>query len=716
MMQLPTGGGKTVIAGELLKGRLTDGRKAVWLTHRKELADQTCGMLTGARVSAMTDVLWTPGTDAPAMSGGVVILMAQTVGRRTAKMEVWDRYASDDLMVIDEAHHAAAEGWERAMIQWPGQVVGMTATPWRLSEKEGFDHLFKELIPGPQVADLQASAWLCDASVRIPTPDQQIRGGETDQTGEYTPGGIEEANSKRVMTAGALEFWQEHAQGRQTIAYAVSIDHAHNLVKVFREVGVRAEAILGDTDLQKRNRAIEAFRAGNLEVLVNVVVATEGFDLPDASCVLVTRPTKSLALFMQMLGRGLRPKGDGGDCLILDLSANSLAHGPPEEDREWSLRPRRLQSPGASPYQRCPACARQVHPAHHNCPRCAAPLGKECGRCGKWRAWKRWAFEEHCGDAHELVCDHCHIDAHKRAHLPVTPPLDGLADLVDEEDDAMQSQVNAEIDAGLADRLAPLLRGLLDDERQSVMGAKASREYELLQSIQTHELAMGDDSTLDIAFSDHVAGLPEDQRPQNEPQKYRMFVEWEDSLSQKLDGWRKEIANLKTQPVDEGLILGNARDKIMHLLSLEARKTGLTLNTDDVIPDISPVSDGDWVLISSSLPETVVGGGRPKSLRFPDGQETPVKSWAELLVEIAEWLIQDGRPVTRTAMSLGPKSSRYLINDVPIHRNGVGFRRERRLSNGLYIELNLPTRQIWECVQLLNQSSGAPAQFHVSLA
>ena len=162
MMQLPTGGGKTIIAGALLADWLTGGRKAVWLTHRKELAEQTCGMLTDVHVPAMTDVNWTSGTDAPAMSHGVVILMAQTVGRRTAKREVWNRYNADDLMVVDEAHHAAAESWERAMKQWPGRILGMTATPWRLSKKEGFDHLFGALLCGPQVADLQSDNWLCD--------------------------------------------------------------------------------------------------------------------------------------------------------------------------------------------------------------------------------------------------------------------------------------------------------------------------------------------------------------------------------------------------------------------------------------------------------------------------------------------------------------------------------------------------------------------------
>ena len=139
MLQLPTGGGKTVIGGALLAHWLDDNRKAVWLTHRKELAEQTRGMLTDAGVSARTNIRWPPGTDAPAMDGGVVILMAQTVGRRTDKRQVWNRYNPNDLMVIDEAHQATADGWARAMEQWPGPIVGMTATPWRMSEKERFD-------------------------------------------------------------------------------------------------------------------------------------------------------------------------------------------------------------------------------------------------------------------------------------------------------------------------------------------------------------------------------------------------------------------------------------------------------------------------------------------------------------------------------------------------------------------------------------------------
>ena len=315
MMQLPTAGGKTRIAGALLSDWLRDGRKAVWLTHRKELAAQTGGMLREARVPATSIPLWVRDTSAPVIANGVVILMAQTVSRRIAKKNVWNRYHRNDLMIIDEAHHATADGWSRAMRRWPGPVLGMTATPWRLSVKEGFDHLFNELRCGPQVANLQSKNWLCLARVVSPSEERQIQGGQVDRTGDYSEAGIGRANEDRdVWTAGVLQFWQGHGQDRQTIVYAVSVNHAVNLGAVFNDAGIRTGILLGDTPTAERATLIDQFQLGTVRVLINVAVATEGFDLPDVGCVVLTRPTLSLSLYLQMLGRGLRPKQDAGDC------------------------------------------------------------------------------------------------------------------------------------------------------------------------------------------------------------------------------------------------------------------------------------------------------------------------------------------------------------------------------------------------------------------
>ena len=287
MVQLPTGGGKTCIAGELLSGWLNGGRKAVWLTHRRELATQTEGMLGEAGVTAAANMQWTPRNSAPTLLNGVVILMAQTVSRRNARANVWHDYNNNDLMVIDEAHHASASGWARAIKQWRGPVVGMTATPWRLSIKEGFDHLFNELICGPQVAALQSNKWLCLSRFKLSPEGERVQGGQVDQTGDYSEAGIELANEGRdIWTVGALRFWQKHCGDRQTVVYAVSVRQARNLVAVFNSAEIPAGMLLGDTPTEVRARLIDRFQVGAIRVLINVAVATEGFDSPmlPASC------------------------------------------------------------------------------------------------------------------------------------------------------------------------------------------------------------------------------------------------------------------------------------------------------------------------------------------------------------------------------------------------------------------------------------------------
>lgn len=122
-----------------------------------------------------------------------------------------------------------------------------------------------------------------------------------------------------------------------------------------------------------------------------------------------------------MVGRGLRAKDDGRDCLILDLADNTKAHGFPETRREWKLEPRGNQPSGEAPVVWCRKCYAESHAASHYCDHCEHPLGQECTRC-KWRPWRRWQGED-CDYPHDLVCDLCHADAHLRAHLPVSLDL-----------------------------------------------------------------------------------------------------------------------------------------------------------------------------------------------------------------------------------------------------------------------------------------------------
>ena len=648
MMQLPTGGGKTIIAGALLKEWLKGRRKAVWLTHRRELVTQTRELLVNADVASIVDARWTPGHDAPARRNGVAILMAQTVSRRTARMDVWRKYGSDDLMIVDEAHHAAADGWTRAMRQWPGRILGMTATPWRLAHKEGFDHLFSALLCGSQIMDLQSGKHLCDVQVRIPSPEWVVRGGEVDMTGEYSDAGIEEANQDRpdVMTAGALKFWQEHAQNRQTIVYAVSVNHANNLVQVFRNACVPAAAVLGDTKEEERSTLLSEFKRGVLRVLVNVAVATEGFDLPDASCVVITRPTKSLTLYLQMVGRGLRPKEDMGNCLILDLAANAEVHGLPGDEREWSLEPREAEETDGDPLVvRCDECGTVSPAASHNCQNCGAPFGKACSRCGRWRAWKRWSLEKQCGDAHELVCDLCHRDTHIAAHLPINEQLEtALAEMEDEEAEVpVPGHIRPDDD--LDNRILGLLKEMLGQERLKVVGADEERQHELRTAIEERETQLVDEFLLDNLFEDHIAHLTVNQRPESNPQKYRLFTTWEDHLRLELDGWKNELARLESKPIDKPLIFDRAKDRAMGLLRRASQ--GIEL-----LPDAKGTVNKS---VSQEITRRRIDRGTPRGHSRPSGASKSMATHPDQLKQLALALNKAGKSPRQVAEELFAK-------------------------------------------------------------
>ena len=719
MLQLPTGSGKTRIAGELLSGWLKDGRKAVWLTHRKELATQTEGMLREAGVTATANMQWTPRTNAPTLLNGVVILMAQTVSRRNGRANVWDGYNRSDLMIIDEAHHATADGWARAIKQWPGPVVGMTATPWRLSQREGFDHLFKELHCGPQVAALQSDKWLCQARVMLPPEGERVQAGQVDYTGDYSESGIELANEDRdVWTAGALRFWQKHCENRQTVVYAVSVRHAQNLVAMFSDAGVPTGVLLGDTPTAERSRLLHEFQDGTIKALVNVAVATEGFDLPDAACVMLTRPTMSLSLYLQMVGRGLRPKQDDGDCVILDLAGNSLRHGLPDEERDWSLQPRGEQPSVESPVVLCQECESLSPLGSHQCRNCGAPFGEPCGRCGAWRAWIRWSRKTVCGKAHDLVCDLCHYDAHIQARLPVTEELKELAMLANDDE--------------LSPHRDPFLKNFLEEERRRIGGSAEDRKEELRFLIGVRESELADDNVLYKLFENHLTALPTVERPQTKPQESRLFSEWEGGFKQELVGWRKELATLESQSIDGQLIFNNARDQLMRLFEAEARDAGLLprkqiremplQGPDEEYSSRASLDSDAWMTFGQlkEWSQNKLANGnstKPSRLQSPEGKEIDVSSWADLLLETSEWLIRKGLltkddcPVTT-----GRMAKRYLIHVTPVHPSERKFGSSSQLSNGLYLERSYNVNSlVQQCELLLERFDQDPAQFHVRL-
>ena len=400
---LPTGGGKTEVAIEVLARNLASQRdsRVVWLTHRQELREQSQERIEGAGVSVV-DLTDTSPPKRRLLLGGVAIV---SPGMRTAHQQI-EQATARDLLIVDEAHHSVANSWDRNFIRpWPGRVLGVTATPWRMSRKEGFDHLYQELVCGPSVRELIDQGYLCDFNLVTPV-EEVIKGLGRGPDGDYSVAETEAANSPVFYTELAIKVWKDKAShSHRTIWYTLSVDSAEALTRNLKSQGYQADMVHAKTPAELRRRIIAGFDSGDLEHLVNVAIVTEGFDCPDADCVVVLRPTKSLALYRQMVGRALRPK-PGKRAMILDLGRVSMERGVghPADDYPWSLGLRGSAEDGVAPIRWCQDCEVVNPGAARHCVSCGVPFGQDCEGCGRWRFYLHWEDPDT-----DVLCRSCQL-------------------------------------------------------------------------------------------------------------------------------------------------------------------------------------------------------------------------------------------------------------------------------------------------------------------
>ena len=328
-------------------------------------------------------------------------------------------------------------------------------------------------------------------------------------------------------------------------------------------------------------------------------------------------------------------------------------------------------------------------------------------RCGAWRAWTRWSYETHCGDLHDLVCDYCHLDAHSQGRLAIDNDLQELAGLHEPgDDDVTTNHEHVPI---------PFLRELLEDELRRI-GA-GERQEELRSLIAARESELADDYHLDRLFDKFIASLPVSDRPQLRPQERRLYGEWEDGIKRRLESWKEELTRLEDQAIDKILVVNNARDRLIRLFEAEAREMAL-LATEA----LQGQATGNWMTISRLVAwshEIPVAGRSvwPDCLRDPRGSEIPITGWANLLSETAEWMIRE-RLLTEDEcpVVVGNMTRRYLIHSTPVHPSGRKSKASRKLSNGLYIELQWGPKDIARrCEELLIHFNQDPEQFYVLL-
>ena len=308
-----------------------------------------------------------PETDAPVQLASVATLA------RPSRLERWrNRF---DLIVVDEAHHSVAGSWARVIASQPrAKVLGVTATPARLDGR-GLAEQFDVLVTGPQTADLIREEWLSDYVVYEPTATPDLSAARL-RAGDFATEDLRQAMDGVVIGAAVTEY-QRLCPGIPTVVFGVDVAHSQAVAQRFRDAGVRAKHVDGETPASDRRRAVAALGNGELEVLCNCSLFGEGVDVPVLGGVILLRPTASLALHLQMIGRALRPSAGKARAQILDFSGNCGRLGLPDEPRQWSLnsKPTRQRERSDGPRLRhCKTCSALNGAGAHSCANCGGDL------------------------------------------------------------------------------------------------------------------------------------------------------------------------------------------------------------------------------------------------------------------------------------------------------------------------------------------------------
>ena len=346
LLQLPTGGGKTVLFSRAAQDE--PGRVAI-VAHRRELIRQAHRRTPGSAIY--------PSADPQRITVGSI----QTFARR---LDALPRF---DLIVLDEAHHAVAGQYERLLASQPGaRVLGVTATPERLDGR-GLGTVFERLICGPSVAQLTADGYLCPARVYGPPAPPDLSRVRT-TAGDFNAADLEQIMAAPSLLGSAPEHYERLAAGRSALVFCISVRHAEESAAAFRAEGWRFVCVHGGMTTDARDAALADLAAGRLHGLTSCELISEGLDIPDVGCVIMQRPTQSLGMYLQQVGRGLRPAPGKPDLVVLDHAGNVLRHGLPDADRAWSLDATKRRGAGVAVAQ-CPSCY-AMHPPGPRCPAC----------------------------------------------------------------------------------------------------------------------------------------------------------------------------------------------------------------------------------------------------------------------------------------------------------------------------------------------------------
>lgn len=374
----PTGAGKTVM-GSMLISRNKRWRRVLWLAHRTELIGQARSQLLNLGVHcgvqcAKYEMLHPDHVD---RSAYCQVGSVQTIHRRGSTLP------DVDLIVFDEAHRSMADTYQEIVAAYPSaEVLGLTATPCRLDGR-GLGDFFRVMNILVQPSQLYKEGYLRNPVTYIEDENEVMRGlrGAKTAGGDFTSASMRKAVDKPILIGNVVRQAQKLAPNVAKVVYAATVEHSKKIAARFRKAGIAAAHLDGDTSADDRAQILARLRDGSLEVVCNVDVLTEGWDLPALGAVVIARPTKSLSRLMHMVGRVQRAEGPRRK-IVIDHGANCtrLQHIP-GEDVTWTLErgePDRADADVEPRLKICTECSAMIHWANTECPECGAdqPLVK----------------------------------------------------------------------------------------------------------------------------------------------------------------------------------------------------------------------------------------------------------------------------------------------------------------------------------------------------
>lgn len=393
LLVLPTGAGKTVLAAEIIRRFVEQQKRALFLAHRREIIRQSYAKLVRG--------------GAPPASSGIIMAgtswkLVDAIAPSPAELsddDLWKLYARRrphaptqvgsvdtfrncvkppaDLIVIDEAHRSTAKTYCDVQLAYPeGFFLGLTGTPVGPNGKP-LEPAWDEMVIACSFAELVEQGHLVEPiCYGLPPERRADLRGVRKSGGDYKIEELARAVDKGELVGDIVEHWKKYGNDAPTFCFAVNVAHSKHLAERFVAAGIAARHVDGNTETTERDDAIAALRAGDAKVLCNCDVFTEGTDVPSVKTIILARPTLSIRLYLQQVGRGARPCGDI-PFVVLDHAGccrpvEEGGFGLPQIDRAWSLKgaPKRDAGTRQPPTKDCPGCWAMVAPATRVCPGC----------------------------------------------------------------------------------------------------------------------------------------------------------------------------------------------------------------------------------------------------------------------------------------------------------------------------------------------------------